>query len=91
MAEISLMSTLTVELAADRVDLAVLHGAQQLDLHVERQVADLVEEKRAAMGLDEFAGVFFRGAGERAFLVAEQDRFDQIVGDGAAIDGDEGL
>jgi hypothetical protein len=59
-AEISLMSTLTVELAADRIDLAVLHGAQQLDLHVERQVADLVEEQRAAMRLDELAGVLSR-------------------------------
>ncbi len=35
-------------LAPDRIDLAILHGTQQLDLHVERQVADLVEEKRAA-------------------------------------------
>ena len=30
------------------------------------------------------------GAGEGAFLVAEQDRFDQVFRDGAAIDGDEG-
>ena len=75
--------------AADRVDLAVLHGAQQLHLHVERQIADLVEEKRAAMGFDELAGVFFRGAGERTLLVTEQDAFDQIFGDRAAIDGDE--
>ena len=59
--------------AADGVDLAVLHGAQKLDLHVERQIADLVQEKRAAMGLDELAGVFFGGAGERALFVAEKD------------------
>ena len=71
---------------ADRVDLAVLHGAQELDLHLVRQVADLVEEQRARMRLDELAGVLFGGAGERALLVAEQDAFDQIVGDGAAID-----
>ena len=73
------MSTLTVERAADRIDLAVLHGAQQLDLHLERQVADLVEEQRAAMRLDELAGVLFGGAGEGALLVAEQDALDQIV------------
>ena len=60
--------------AADRIDLAILHGAQQLDLHVERQVADLVEEQRAAMRLDELAGVLLGGAGEGALLVAEQDR-----------------
>ncbi len=29
------------------------------------------------------------GAGEGAFLVAEQDRLDQVLRDGAAIDGDE--
>ena len=76
---------------ADRIDLAVLHGAQQLDLHVGRQVADLVEEQRAGMGLDELAGVLFGGAGEGALFVAEQDALDEIVRDGAAIDRDERL
>ena len=33
---------------ADRQDLALLEEPQQLRLHVERQVADLVEEQRAA-------------------------------------------
>ena len=33
---------------ADRHDLALLEEAQQLRLHVERQVADFVEEQRAA-------------------------------------------
>ena len=36
--------------AADALELALLQHAQQLDLHVERQVADLVEEQRAAVG-----------------------------------------
>ena len=76
---------------ADRIDLAVLHRAQQLDLHVERQFADFVEEQRAAMRLDELAGVLFGGAGEGALLVAEQDALDEVVRDGAAIDGDERL
>ena len=43
------------------------------------------------MRLDELAGVLVGGAGEGALLVAEQDALDEIVGDGAAIDGDEGL
>ena len=43
------------------------------------------------IGLDELADVLLGGAGEGALLVAEQDALDQIVGDGAAIDGDEGL
>ena len=56
-----------------------------------RQFADLVEEQRAARGLDELADVALGGAGEGALLVAEQDQLDQILGDGAAIDGDERL
>ena len=82
---------LDLVLAADRIDLAVLQGAQQLHLGVERQLADLVEEQRAAIGFEEFADALLDGAGEGAFLVAEQDALDQILRDGAAIDGDEGL
>ena len=64
---------------ADRIDLALLDGAQQLDLRVERQFADLVEEQRAAIGLDELADVLLGRAGEGALLVAEQDGFDEVV------------
>ena len=78
-------------LGADRIDLALLQGAQQLDLRLERQLADLVEEQRAAVGLLELADALVDGAGERALLVAEQDALDQVLGDGAAVDGDEGL
>ena len=78
-------------LRADRIDLALLDGAQELDLRVERQLADLVEEQRAAVGLDELADVALGRAREGALLVAEQDRLDQVLGDRAAIDGDEGL
>ena len=76
---------------ADRVDLAVLERAEQLDLHLGRQLADLVEEERAAVGLAEFPGMLVGGAGEGALLVAEEDALDEVVGDGAAVDRDEGL
>ena len=76
-------------LGADGIDLALLQRAQQLDLRVERQLADLVEEQRAAVGLLELADAPVDGAGERALLVAEQDALDQVLGDGAAVDGDE--
>ena len=76
---------------ADRIDLAVLHRAQQLDLHFRRQVADLVEEQRPGMGLDEFAGVLFGSARESALFVAEQDALDQVLRDCATIDRDERL
>ena len=42
-------------LLADGVELAVLDEAQQLGLHAELHLADLVEEDRAAVGLREAA------------------------------------
>ena len=41
--------------AADAADLALLERAQQLGLQLERQLADLVEEERAAVRLLEAA------------------------------------
>ena len=76
---------------ADRVDLPVLQGAQQLHLGLEGQFADFVEEQRAAVGFGELADVSFRGAGEGALLVAEQDGFDEVFRQRPAIDGDESL
>src|SRR5262249_13169718 len=74
-----------------RLDFAFLDGAQELDLGGRRQLADLVEEQRAAGRLDELSGVTIGGAGERALLVAEQQWFNEGVRDGAAIDRDAGL
>ena len=76
---------------ADRLHDAFLQRAQKLCLRCQGQFADLVEEKRAAMGLDELAGVALGGSGERAFLVAEQDRFHEVVRDRPAIDRDKRL
>ncbi len=47
----------------------------------QRQLADFVEEQRAAVGLDELAEMAVGGAGEGALLVAEQDRLHEIVGE----------
>src|SRR5262245_11547320 len=77
--------------AADGLDRALLERAEQLHLRGQRQLADLVQKQRAAMGLDELAGVPLGRAREGALLVAEQDRLDEIVGDRAAIDRDERL
>jgi len=53
------------------------------------QIADLVEDQCAVVrGLD-LAGRGFRGAGERAALVAEQLAFQQVVRDRGAVDGHE--
>jgi hypothetical protein len=51
-AEISRTSTFS-GLARDRLDLALLDGAQELDLGRRRHLADLVEDKRAAGRLNE--------------------------------------
>ena len=75
--------------AADALDHALLEEAQQLDLERQRNVADLVEEKRAGLRQLDLADVRFDRASEGAALVPEQLRFEQVLRDRRAIDGDE--
>src|SRR3984957_9760310 len=77
-------------LGADGIDLSFLQRAQQLDLHVEAKLADLVEEQGSSISFLELAKMFVGRARERAFLMTEQNRFDEILGNGAAVHGDEG-
>jgi hypothetical protein len=63
----------------------VFQHAQQLHLLVARQVADLVEEQRAARGLLEVAAVRVHRARERALGVAEEERLEEPVGNRAAV------
>ena len=65
-------------LASHANHLAVLHDAKQPDLRREGELADLVEEQRAAVGLLEPSLSPADGAGKRARLVAEQLRVDQL-------------
>ena len=88
-AETTRTSTLIGCLAADALELALLQHAQQLGLHRRRDVADLVEEQRAAVGELEAAELALDGAGERALLVAEQLALEQRLGERAAVDLDE--
>ena len=71
---------------ADAPDLAVLQHAQQLGLRARRQLADLVEEQRAAVRLLEEPGALAHRAGERAARVAEELRLEQVVGERRAVD-----
>src|SRR5713101_10118981 len=71
--------------AANALDFALLENAQQLGLHGEGHVADLIKEQGAAVRLLEFSRVPSGCAGECALLVAEQLRFDQLGGDGSAV------
>jgi hypothetical protein len=66
--------------AADALELLLLQHAQQLHLRVERQLAHLVEEERAAVRQLEAADALLQRAGERALLVAEQLALDDARG-----------
>ena len=72
--------------AAHPLHFAFLDGAQQLGLEVGLEVADFVEEQSAAVGQLELADALLNGAGERAFLVAEQRAFHQLARDRREVD-----
>ena len=76
-------------IGADSLHFAFFKDAQQLGLHRWRHIADLVEEERAAMSLLELAGVALCGAGERAFLVAEELALNQLGRNGGAVEGNK--
>ena len=65
---------------ADAADLAAFQEPQQLDLHGLGQLADLVEEQRAAVGHFEQPHAVLVGAGERSLAMAEQLALDQALG-----------
>ena len=65
---------------ADTLELLLLEGSQDLGLEREWQIADLVEEERAAMGQLESSWLALRGACERALFVAEQLALEQGLG-----------
>jgi hypothetical protein len=72
---------------ADRQDRPALEHAQELGLQLERQLGDLVEEQRAAVGeLNSGPGDVLDGAGERALGVAEQLALEQVGRQRRAVD-----
>ena len=75
--------------AADALELALLHEPQQLALQRQRQLADLVEEQRAAVRRLDLADHARVGAGVRAALVAEQLALDERGRQRRAVDVDE--
>jgi hypothetical protein len=77
--------------AADVHEAAVLKDAEDLGLHVHAHGADLVEEEGATVGYFEEAFLGGDGGGEGSALVAEEGGFEEFGGDGAGVDGDEGL
>ena len=69
-------------------DVAGFEDPQQFGLHREGKFADFVEEDGPAVGDFEQPGAGGIGAGERAAAVSEEFAFDEIFGEGAAVDRD---
>src|SRR5690606_14567195 len=59
--------------SADALHLALREHAEQLGLEVERELAELVEEQRAAVRLGDRALLALGRARERALLVTEEE------------------
>jgi hypothetical protein len=74
---------------AEGLHRARLERAQQPRLRGERQLAELVEEQRTAVGLEARSLARCQRAGERARPVAEELRLDQLLAGGAAVDHHE--
>ena len=78
--------------ATDAHHFAFFQHAQQACLQRQRHFANFVEEEGAAMCCFEQARVAAApGAGKGAFFMAEEFRFQQRLGDCAAIDRDKWL
>src|SRR5579863_4070003 len=77
--------------AAQAHEFALLDHAQELGLRFGADGGDFVEENGALVG--DFEEAFFRrdGAGEGALHVAEKLRFEEVDGNRAGVDGDEGF
>ena len=70
-------------------DALFLDGTQQFHLHGQRQIGHLIQEQRAAIGRHEEADPIGVGPRERPLAVAEELRLHQVLGNGAAVHGDE--
>ena len=70
-------------------EFALLQQAQQLDLHIQRQVADFVEKRRAVVGQFHQPAFVLHGAAERALHVPEELALHQRAHQRAAIDRHE--
>src|SRR5579859_30486 len=73
--------------ASDGADGALLQYAQQLYLHGDAHLADLVEEDGAAAGHLEQPALVLAGPGERALHVAEELAFQKRFRKSTAVDG----
>ena len=79
----------SVRLAADALEPALLRARAAASPAARAELADLVEEQRAAVGQLEPAALRSPAPGERALLVTEQLALEQGLAERGAVDGDE--
>src|SRR5690625_1491172 len=72
--------------ASETAEGAALEKRQQLGLQCAAHRVDLIEEELTAVGNLEKSGLRSTSIGECAFLVTEQLRFEQIVGQRRTVD-----
>ena len=68
-----------------------LQHAEELHLHIQRKFADFIEKNRSTIGLLEKALACFDGSRKGTLGVSEQERFHQVLRDGAAVHRNKGL
>src|SRR5690242_19363378 len=74
--------------AADALEFALLQEPQQFGLQSNRDLADLVEQNRAAVRQLEATFAPLRRPGEGALFVTEKFALNQRLADGCAVDPD---
>jgi hypothetical protein len=79
----------TRHVAADGTNASRLERPEQLGLQFEGQLADLVEEERAAVGLFEHAAPIGYGAAEGTADMAKELALEEVGWDGPAVDRHE--
>src|SRR5690606_19246882 len=75
--------------AADTFDLPILDDAEKTNLSVQRELANLIQEKCAPVGPFKPPMSRFVRAGEATALVPEQLGVNQFGGNGSAVDSQE--
>ncbi|BBF65007.1 hypothetical protein AFERRID_12250 [Acidithiobacillus ferridurans] len=69
----------------------LLNGPQQLDLHHHRQITDLIQKNSAPIGRRKESFATLYGTGISPLFGTEELTLHQPLGNGAAVDGHEGL
>src|ERR1700679_983628 len=76
--------------AAQPLEYTLLQNTQQLHLNRARHVADFIQKYSSGIRLFKLTGLCGIGAGERAFLVAEQLALHQVFRNRRTVDLDQG-